>query len=133
LRTYLGTPTPTSTPVPSKAFQCPAYMLAAPAAPPGAERVAIIVNRDIDPGPGLMVRPFGYPQRGGNPRREPLKTSQLDTYGSRSENYALRDADKFDSPSENNPWYGQLPERPAHGHSRNYLFFDWHVGSVRAR
>jgi prepilin-type N-terminal cleavage/methylation domain-containing protein len=131
LRQYLSTPLDSTNVTPSKTFLCPAYVHAAPSPPPGAERVALIVNRDIDPSPGLIVRPFGYPQRGGNPRREPLKLSAIETYGSAATIFALTDADKHNSPGQDNPWYGQLPDRPAHGHCRNQLCFDAHVQPQR--
>jgi prepilin-type N-terminal cleavage/methylation domain-containing protein len=78
LQPFLDTPTPSTAVASSKVFLCPAYLQATPPPPPNVERVALIVNRDIDPGPGLLVRPFGYPQRGGNPRREPLKLGGID-------------------------------------------------------
>jgi prepilin-type N-terminal cleavage/methylation domain-containing protein/prepilin-type processing-associated H-X9-DG protein len=133
LHRYLGTPAPSAATNDSKLFLCPGYEHLAPKAPPGAERVAVIVNRDIDPAPGPMLRPFGYPQRGGQPRREPLKAGDIDAHGSRSTLFAISDADKLNSPGQDNPWYGQLPEKPVHGKHRNQLFFDWHVEAKRAR
>src|ERR1051326_7830548 len=60
LADYLSTPQPGPQPIRSRVFLCPAYDHFAPQAPPGAERVSILANRDINPGPGLIVRPFGY-------------------------------------------------------------------------
>jgi hypothetical protein len=57
----------------SPVFLCPAYEHAAPKTSSGEERVALLVNQDVDPEPGLMVRPFGYPARAGAPTRNPLK------------------------------------------------------------
>ena len=81
--------------------------------------------------PGLQVRPFGYPQRGGAARQEPLKLTQLEAYGGYSEIWALTDADRRNSPANNNPWRAQLPVQPVHGNYRNALFFDWHAEGVR--
>jgi len=129
---YLSTPSPSATVSVSGVFLCPGYRRLAPPAPPGAERVALIVNRDIDPAPGPIVRPFGYPQRGGNEARDPLKLSGLEAHGPRSSLYALTDADKCNSPAADNPWYSQLPGKPVHGNYRNGLYFDWHVEAMRA-
>lgn len=131
LRSYLATPNPTTDFVTSKVFLCPGYEIYAPKAPPEAERVSMIVNRDIDPGPA-QIRPFGYPQRGGNQRKDPLIVSALDAYGGAAAIFALRDADKLDSPGADNPWYAQLPEKPVHGNYRNHLHFDGHVEGKRA-
>jgi len=128
LANYLGTPTPSARVVRSEVFLCPAYARFEAAAPPGAERVSILANRDIDPGPAA-VPPFGYPARGGRPRRDSLKVSALNQYGSPSDLFALTDADKKNSPPTENPWFAQLPDTPVHGHYRDELYFDWHVES----
>jgi len=127
---YLSTPAPSADMANSPLFLCPSYDQSAPTAPAGAERISLIVNQDIDPGTAV-VYPFGYPAHAGNPTYEPLKTSQIGNYGSISEIYALTDADKKNSPPANNPWYAQLPAKPAHGNYRNELYFDWHAGTKR--
>jgi prepilin-type processing-associated H-X9-DG protein len=95
--------------------------------------VSLVLNRDIDPLPVLQVRPFGYPQRGGAARQEPLMLTEIEKYGSRSQVWALADADRGNSPPRDNPWFAQLPLRAVHGNCRNWLFFDWHVATVRFR
>ena len=109
-----------------KTFLCPAYEQFAPRSPPHRERVSLIVNQDIDP-ERKTIRPFGYPTRWGLPSKEPLNLSELAGFGSPEETYAMTDADKKNSPVNDNPWFEQLPENPVHGHHRNELFFDWHV------
>jgi prepilin-type N-terminal cleavage/methylation domain-containing protein/prepilin-type processing-associated H-X9-DG protein len=134
LQPYLGNPPPADQDVVSRVFLCPGYHHLAPKpAQPEAERIAIIVNRDLDPAPEVVVRPFGYPERGGNSFRNPLKTSAIDTYGSRSTIFSVTDADKSNSPGEDNPWYAQLPDKPVHGNYRNQLFFDGHAQAKRVR
>ena len=128
----MNTPSPSVKVVKAEVFLCPAYDQFAPVpAEPGVERVSLSANQDVDPGP-LTVRPFGYPERDGKPTFYPLKLSALSVYGSRTELFALTDADKSNSPPMNNPWFNQLPGRPVHGHYRNQLFFDGHVASRRA-
>jgi prepilin-type N-terminal cleavage/methylation domain-containing protein/prepilin-type processing-associated H-X9-DG protein len=131
LASYLGTPPPSQESTRSPVFLCPAYERSAPAGKPGDERVALIVNQDIDPKPGLMLRPFGYPERAGAPTRLPLKISSVAEYGPPSDIYSLADADKLNSPPADNPWRAQLPEQPVHGRYRNYLYFDAHAASKR--
>ena len=131
LCSYLNTPEPSATTANSPLFLCPSYDQSAPAASAGAERIAVIVNQNINPAVTPAVYPFGYPARNGNPTYNPLKMSQFGRYGSVSEIYALTDADKINSPPANNPWYAQLPNKPAHGHSRNELYFDWHAGAKK--
>jgi prepilin-type N-terminal cleavage/methylation domain-containing protein/prepilin-type processing-associated H-X9-DG protein len=130
LADHLSTPTPSAQPARSDVFLCPAYERLVPLPPPGAERVSLSVNQDIDPGP-QVVRPFGYPKRGGNPASYPLKLSGVDVYGPRAELYAVTDADKANSPTADNPWRAQLPDKPAHGRYRNQLYLDWHAAARR--
>jgi prepilin-type N-terminal cleavage/methylation domain-containing protein len=131
LAQYLGTPEPSYEVWRSRVFLCPAYDRSAPTTSPGDERIALMVNQDIDPGPGLMVRPFGYPARAGAPTRQPLKLSGIQQFGSPSDIYALTDADKLNAPPNDNPWRAQLPDRPAHGRFRNELYFDGRAGAIR--
>ena len=117
----------------SPVFLCPAYAQLAQVAPPWSERVSLLVNRDIDPNPGRQVRPFGYPQRGGAARQEPLLSTEIGKFGPESQTWALTDADRGNSPPADNPWFAQLPLRAVHGNLRNGLFFDGHVIAVRFR
>jgi prepilin-type N-terminal cleavage/methylation domain-containing protein len=132
LADYLGTPAPTVQPVRADLFLCPGYARYEARAPVSAEKVSIIVNRDIDPG-AATVSPFGYPQRGAQPMRDSFKINELNRFGAPSDIFALTDADKKNSPASDNPWFAQLPEKPVHGHYREELYFDWHVGSQTAR
>lgn len=133
LRDYLNTgPLPMTGEVESKVFLCPAYAKAAPQAGPDKERVSVLVNSDIDASLNA-VRPFGYPKYGGKPTRKPLKMLAVAIYGSLSGLYSASDADKLNSPTENNPWFEQLPGQPVHGNYRNELFFDGHASSTRVR
>jgi prepilin-type N-terminal cleavage/methylation domain-containing protein len=133
LSSYLGTPNPSPVVTETKVFLCPGYAHLAPKGPAGAERVALIVNRNVNPLEVPVVPPFGYPARDGKATRDPLKLPALDRYASCSDAFALNDADKLDSPGADNPWYAQLPDAPVHGIYRNQLRFDWHVETKRAR
>lgn len=133
LRSYLGTSSLGEQPAFSRFFLCPGYDAYGPKAAPPAEHVAIIVNRNIDPSTKAIVRAFGYPKRGRNARLEPLLISQIARYGPPSEVGSLWDADKPNSPEQENPWYAQLPRQPVHGHYRNHLFFDGHAQKVSTK
>lgn len=113
-------------------FLCPGYDYYAPRPPPHRERVSLMANTDANP-QIKVVRPFGYPLRWGIPPKPPLKLSDLETFGSLADIFAVTDADKKNSPVNDNPWYQQLPDRTAHSHHRNELYFDWHVEGRRAR
>jgi prepilin-type N-terminal cleavage/methylation domain-containing protein len=127
---YLATPAPSVQCAISPLFLCPGYERFAPPGPPGAERISMLVNQDLDPGP-LRIPPFGYPPRLGKPLYPPLKLADLKEYGSVSDLFALTDADKKNSPNVENPWFAQLPDKPVHGNCRLELRFDWHVAAKR--
>ena len=131
LAEYLSTPAPSAQTIRSEVFLCPAYDHTAGASMVGSERVSLMVNVDIDPGPATL-RPFGYPERGGNDARAPLSLARVAGYGGLPNVYALTDADKKNAPPADNPWFSQLPDGPVHGHNRNELYFDGHVASKRA-
>jgi prepilin-type N-terminal cleavage/methylation domain-containing protein len=131
LASYLSTPQPSTEPARSPLFLCPGYARFAPKANPGDEHVALLVNQDVDPGP-TKVPPFGYPPRNGLGVQRPLPVHSINAYGSPSTLYALTDADKLNSPTADNPWREQLPDKPVHGRYRNELCFDSHVSGKRA-
>jgi prepilin-type N-terminal cleavage/methylation domain-containing protein len=130
LASYLNTPAPAVSSVSSPLFLCPSYAKIAPGVLTNAEHVAVLANTDIDAG-AAVVYPFGYPARAGNPEYRPLRSTAIGRYGSSSELFALADADKKNSPPANNPWFAQLPDKPAHANNRNQLYFDGSAGSQR--
>ena len=135
LTEYLVTPEPSALPALSKAFLCPAYEQFAPRSLLSAERVSLIANQDLDvaPGEGRKVPPFGYPGRYGKQASQPLDLETIKLFGSPSDFWGLTDADRKNSPSENNPWFKQLPVKPVHGNYRNVLYLDGRVRSKRVR
>jgi prepilin-type processing-associated H-X9-DG protein len=90
-------------------------------------RTCYRLNHNVNPLPGNPLWPFGFPQ----PQQMPLKRNQLTRFGSLAELYAISDVDKGNvDPSVG--WWEDLPYAPVHGNVRNYLFFDWHVSSVKS-
>jgi prepilin-type N-terminal cleavage/methylation domain-containing protein/prepilin-type processing-associated H-X9-DG protein len=77
---------------------------------------------------GLPWRPFGYnngPGSDPDPHLYPEKLTAVEHIKSPSEIWAMVDADR-----QANAGIGgsdKLPDRPIHGNTRNYLWFDWHV------
>jgi prepilin-type N-terminal cleavage/methylation domain-containing protein/prepilin-type processing-associated H-X9-DG protein len=79
---------------------------------------------------GLPWRPFGY--NGGTPGVDPYlypeKLTAIAPIKSPSEVWAMVDADRqANANSGNDVWVASVPEKPVHGNTRNYLWFDWHV------
>lgn len=133
LATHLGKLLPSDQTNVAEVFLCPTYRPMFARALPDAEKVSLIVNRDLDDDPALVTPPFGYPEFNGLPRIEPFGLIEVSKYGSPANLFALTDADKANSPSQHNPWWPQLPDKPIHGRVRNELRFDWHVEANRAQ
>jgi prepilin-type N-terminal cleavage/methylation domain-containing protein/prepilin-type processing-associated H-X9-DG protein len=79
----------------------------------------------------LPWRPFGYNgAAGAGTEAQPKKISQVAQVKSLSQIWAMVDADRLANAGMGGS--GDLPDTPAHGSSRNYLWFDWHVASEKA-
>ncbi len=108
---------------------CPGYMRYAPGIRSIRDmegRISYLLSPDLDPQPGVPVRPFGYP----DPQQPPLKRSQINQYGSLAGLLAISDVDKGNLNDPTVGWWGDLPPAPVHGAVRNQLFFDGHVAAV---
>jgi prepilin-type N-terminal cleavage/methylation domain-containing protein/prepilin-type processing-associated H-X9-DG protein len=85
----------------------------------------------------LPERPFGYngpitPVITGT-ESQPKKLSWVARVGSPAKIWAMVDADRQANANPGNSgWVATVPETPAHGSTRNYLWFDWHVASAKA-
>jgi prepilin-type N-terminal cleavage/methylation domain-containing protein/prepilin-type processing-associated H-X9-DG protein len=81
---------------------------------------------------GLTTNPFGYNGAAGSGTQLPPQkmTSVTSTRGrGPSSIWAMVDNDRLgNSGTGSNPLY---PPEPTHGQTRNYLWFDWHVESIR--
>lgn len=110
---------------------CPGYMRAAAGINSIQDmegRISYLLNPDVDPLPGLPVRPFGYP----DPQQAPLQRAQLIQYGPLAGLFAISDVDKGNVADPSVGWWSDLPYAPAHGNLRNQVFFDGHVTAVSA-
>ncbi len=130
LAPYLGVPPLSDDPRVIAVAACPGYMNGVPGISSIDDmegRTCYRLNPNVNPMPGNPTWPFGFP----NPLQPPLKRSQLTQFGSLAELYAISDVDKGNvDPTVG--WWNDLPYAPVHGGSRNYLYFDWHVTTVRA-
>jgi prepilin-type N-terminal cleavage/methylation domain-containing protein len=143
LATYLGYPAPNADPTPqvAKVFFCPAFeRYRPPVLETTAERTCYgTFNSKYSAFTNLPAnqdRPFGYaPGQDSTPQQRPMKISSVQALAttagvSISDFWALVDLDRVGSPTVG--WANEIPPTPVHGTSRNYLFFDYHVGSKRA-
>jgi prepilin-type N-terminal cleavage/methylation domain-containing protein/prepilin-type processing-associated H-X9-DG protein len=77
----------------------------------------------------LPWRPFGYNAASGSGGDPPKKMSVVAQVKSLSQIWAMVDADRQANFGMGNS--DTLPDTPAHGSTRNYLWFDWHVASEK--
>jgi prepilin-type N-terminal cleavage/methylation domain-containing protein len=130
LHPYLGVPRAPDEPKVLAVAACPGYMRCAPGIHSLSDmegRICYLLNPNVDPLPGTLVCPFGYP----SPQQQPLKRAQLSQYGSLAELFAISDVDKGNVTDPTVGWWSDLPYAPVHGGIRNHLFFDWHAAAVR--
>ena len=131
LHAYLGVAQASDVPKVIPVAACPGYMKNAPGVSTLRDmegRICYLLNPDVNPLPDARVSPFGYP----NPRQAPVNQSQLSQYGSPAELFAISDVDKGNITDPSVGWWSDLPYAPVHGSTRNHLYFDWHVTTVKA-
>jgi prepilin-type N-terminal cleavage/methylation domain-containing protein/prepilin-type processing-associated H-X9-DG protein len=78
---------------------------------------------------GLPWYPFGYYSGTAASPVPPHKLSEISTVGSGSQIWAMVDSDYMGDSGSGAA--GSFPPVPAHGSTRNYLWFDWHVGAEK--
>ena len=79
---------------------------------------------------GLLWNPFGYNgAAGGSSQNPPHKMSDVATLGRISSVWAMVDSDQQGNNGAGP--HDEFPPVPAHGTTRNYLWFDWHVEPVK--
>jgi prepilin-type N-terminal cleavage/methylation domain-containing protein/prepilin-type processing-associated H-X9-DG protein len=80
---------------------------------------------------GLLENPFGYNGTPSNPLQPvvPQKLATVAKAGSISQIWAMVDSDALGNSGAGPA--AAFPPVPAHGTTRNYLWFDWHVESVK--
>lgn len=142
LRRYIGGPafSPTaSSPVVTnvmKIFFCPANeKYATPANPAFFSYEVVEGNPPTSGAPkycGLHSHPFGYQSWGSVPGEKPSTLTGVKSYTGRdiSEIWAIVDSDAKGNPNSGTAQGGGVAPLPAHGTTRNYLWFDFHVEAM---
>lgn len=134
LSTYLGYPAPDASVRIAKVFFCPGFEKFAKGVTNLANRTVYgVCTRGSGNFPpdtvGLPWNPFGYPP---DPTPQlPHKLIEVQNFRSLSSIWMLTDVDKVSVTNVDNTWRDQLPDQPAHGSVRNYLFFDGHVATKK--
>jgi prepilin-type N-terminal cleavage/methylation domain-containing protein/prepilin-type processing-associated H-X9-DG protein len=134
LAQQLSQPAPDSTLREALIFYCPAARAAYGTNQYFAGRIcygltATNYYRDESGTPKLSFNPFGYPPGIVETERSgPSRVARISAERSVSEVYAIVDLDKTAIPQTFIVWQAQLPPKPIHGRTRNYLYFDFHVG-----
>jgi prepilin-type processing-associated H-X9-DG protein len=126
----LGEPAPDNVLRTARVFRCPANSFQSASVASGAAQktfYGVIIEGDL----GLPWNPYGYPavEVTWNPGQPPHRISELTEIRSLSELWTLVDVDQA-APGFPG-WRETTPKTPAHGRTRNYLFFDGHVAGHR--
>jgi prepilin-type N-terminal cleavage/methylation domain-containing protein/prepilin-type processing-associated H-X9-DG protein len=136
---YIGMPSPSPADTQTnfaKVFYCPGIERFTPPPPPvpDTERVSYGIYTPIYTATApfrLDFRPFGYPPDPSAADQEaPHKINDIQTEAPLSEIWALVDLDKIAVTAGS--WRPLVPDKPVHGSTRNYLYFDGHVAAKRA-
>jgi len=146
---YLASPPPSSVGQTSRVMVCPAGWRKIPLGQtftiPSSVPVLYFSPSTIfaDPPANTTVAcyyPFGRPDAGNSPPAPPplpngsQPMQKVTSIPKSSEQWALTDADQQNVPG-GATYFGWLPEKPVHGSVnpplRQYLFFDWHVASLK--
>ncbi len=84
--------------------------------------------------PRLSFNPFGYPPGIMETDESlPARMSRIAAEASPADVYSVVDVDKVGINRDYMVWYPQLPDTAVHGATRNYLYFDNHVGTQKVK
>ncbi len=130
LAPYMGYPHASGTANINREFICPSFFRVKPAGV--ALENAVIYGAMSEKNPATNKRVFGYPAFEGSAEYGPSTYSVVKNPSSKP---AVRDIDQYSEPTAG--WVAQTARVPTHCFdnssivTRNYLFFDWHVESVK--
>ena len=137
---YLGLPSPAPSDTKTnfaKVFYCPGIERFTPPPPPVAEteRISYGLSSTFYTATApvrIDFLPFGYPpDPSASAQQPPHKLSEIQGTASPSDIWALADLDKVAVTAGG--WRPLVPDQPVHGTTRNYLYFDGHVGARKAQ
>jgi prepilin-type N-terminal cleavage/methylation domain-containing protein/prepilin-type processing-associated H-X9-DG protein len=129
IRPYVGAPAAAFKPTLMKVMFCPSNQRYNPSSNPD-----FFSYEMVEGGPagsvsrycGLEWNPFGYNLAGAN---APRKLTALAAVGPLTRIWAMVDSDRQGNAGAGSA--GSFPPVSAHGTTRNYLWFDWHVESIK--
>jgi len=130
LAPYMGYPKASSTANINKQFICPSFFRVKPAGV--AEENAVIYGAISENNPATGKRVFGYPAFNSAPEYGPSTYSVVKNPSSKE---AVKDIDQYSASTAG--WVANTARLPMHCYSggsevlRNYLFFDWHVATIK--
>jgi len=119
----------------NRIFTCPGLMATkAPAGLTEGDRTNFRLNgADVIPELGTgNSKAFGYPPGASPPApaTKPLRENQVVSVTNYGSFYTIRDVDQeIDGTSVPPAWHAEIPSKPIHGKSRNWMFLDWHIES----
>lgn len=130
LAPYMGYPKASGTANINKEFICPSFFRVKPAGV--APENAVIYGAISENNPATGKRVFGYPAFDGKPEYGP---STYSVVRNPSKKEAIKDIDQYSASTAG--WVANTARQPNHCYTtgsiatRNYLFFDWHVETVK--
>jgi prepilin-type N-terminal cleavage/methylation domain-containing protein/prepilin-type processing-associated H-X9-DG protein len=134
LARYLAEPPPSTTVRTAKVTVCPASFLKLPRKTPALPPYVPLsyFSASNSPSPDwAWDYPFGRPPGGG----PDAVCKKMSTIRFPATTWAMTDADQQNVPT-GATYYEYIPKAPVHGAARpalrNYLWFDWHVSSMRS-
>ncbi len=140
ISTYLGLPSPSPGDVKTnfaKVFYCPGIERFTPPPPlvPETERISYGLYSTYYAATApirIDFLPFGYPpDPSASDQQRAHKISDILSQASPADIWSLVDLDKLAVTAGG--WRPLVPDRPVHGSTRNYLYFDGHVSAKKAQ
>ena len=121
ISTYARYPAPDSKLRVAKIFFCPSFARSAKDVTDIAERTCYGLTTSAA---GVKCQPFGYPPYEGTAG---VRSHRMNDIRTPSDVWTAVDVDQWGINNPENSWEPQLPVKPAHVTSRNYLFYDNHA------
>lgn len=129
LAPYMGYKSPDDTTRLAPAMFCPAYKKYNTQRSSQTMSNVIVYCRTVPSANQLTFDPFGYPVFQGAPALPPKKLINIQAQRPLTDVWFMVDADQEAFP--NAGWKSDLPLKPIHGKTRNYIYFDNHVSTKR--
>ncbi len=123
---HLGMSGPSSGTQIAKVFFCPGFKRYGPAVTSEVNRIDYGLYTTGMSWTNIGFLPFGYPVGVDGTSAQP--NHRITDVASPAEIYAMSDVDQQVVTDPANTWQSQLPVTPVHVMTRNFMFFDSHIG-----